>query len=444
MRLILNLSTTNPTHMKGCLFLLLLATTSGLHAAKTDPAAEYVSALKRVTDIMVNDVTSPVASARYYAYTTLASYESLSAFQPAQYPSLVGSLTHPLRLELSEGQEKDLQACSRLALWKAAAALLPSGTKLKPGIDSLSTHVSPAGLELIDKVVNQIVAWALRDGFLQLNNLQRYTPKRGPAFWQPTGPAFMAPIEPHWNTIRTLVLDSADQFVPLPPAPFDLDKDSPFYALLQEVYESVRSKNPEKEAIANFWDCNPYHISQIGHVEFGTKKISPGGHWMGIAGIACKKAKLPLGHTVLAHTLVAVTLHDAFIACWDEKYRSHRVRPETAIRAFVDKTWKTVLQTPPFPEYVSGHSVASTAASVVLTRIFGPEFSFSDDTEVEFGLPVRKFRSFASAADEASLSRLYGGIHFRDAIEQGVWQGKEVGQLVSARLKAHFDYLAKR
>ena len=430
--------------MKWRFFLLLLVATSRLCAAKTDPAAEYVSALKRVTDIMVNDVTSPVASARYYAYTTLASYETLAAFQPGQHTSLIGSLTHSLPLELPQAKEKDLLTCSKLALWKAAAALLPSGSQLKPGIDSLSSHLSKPGQMLIDSVVGQIVAWALRDGFLQLNNLQRYTPKRGPAFWQPTGPAFMAPIEPHWNTLRTLVLDSADQFVPLPPAPFDLDKNAPFYTLLQEVYESVRSKNPEKEAIANFWDCNPYHISQIGHVEFGTKKISPGGHWMGIAGIACKKANLPLGHTILTHTLLAVTLHDAFIACWDEKYRSHRVRPETTIKAFVDKTWKSILQTPPFPEYVSGHSVASTAASIVLTRIFGPEFPFSDDTEVEFGLPVRKFRSFASAAEEASLSRLYGGIHFRDAIEQGIWQGKEVGLLVSTRLNKHFEHLEKR
>ena len=430
--------------MKGCLFLLLFVTTGGLCTAKTDPAAEYVSALKRVTDIMVNDVTSPVASARYYAYATLASHETLAAFQSGQYTSIVGSLPRPLQLNLPSAQEKDLLTCSKLALWKAAAALLPSGSQLKPGIDSLAARISEPGRALIDSVVVQIVAWALRDGFLQLNNLQRYTPKRGPAFWQPTGPAFMAPVEPHWKTIRTLVLDSAGQFVPLPPTPFDLDKNAPFYKLLQEVYESVRSKNPEKEAIANFWDCNPYHISQIGHVEFGTKKISPGGHWMGIAGIACKKEKLPLGHTVMTHTLLAVALHDAFIACWDEKYRSHRVRPETAIHAFIDKSWKTVLQTPPFPEYVSGHSVASTAASVVLTRIFGTDFPFSDDTEVEFGLPVRKFRSFASAAEEASLSRLYGGIHFRDAIEQGVWQGKAVGHLVTDRLGKHFEYLSKR
>jgi hypothetical protein len=285
---------------------------------------------------------------------------------------------------------------------------------------------------------------AMKDGFLQLNNLKRYTPKRGSGFWQPTGPAFMPPVEPHWNTISTLVLDSANQFVPLPPIPFNVDKNAPFYLLLKEVYDIVRSKDKEKEAIANFWDCNPYHISQIGHVEFGTKKISPGGHWIGITGIACKKEKRSIEETALIHSLVAMTLHDAFIACWDEKYRSHRVRPETTIREFIDKSWKPILQTPPFPEYLSGHSVASSAASIILIKIFGDSFSFDDDVEVEFGLPVRSFSSFSEAAMEASMSRLYGGIHFRDAIEQGIWQGKQVGQLVTHRLKSHLRLLEKQ
>ena len=108
-------------------------------------------------------------------------------------------------------------------------------------------------------------------------------------------------------------------------------------------------KDAKKEAIANFWDCNSYHISQIGHIEFGTKKISPGGHWIGITGIACKKEKRSIEETALIHAIVAITLHDAFIACWDEKYRSHRVRPETTIREFIDKSWKPMLQTPHFP-----------------------------------------------------------------------------------------------
>jgi len=430
--------------MKWYRLLLVLLPLSNLEAAPRGPAQHYVSAIKRVTDIMVSDVTSPVAAARYYAYTSLSSYEVLSALQPKAYPSLSAALTRPLVLDLPVVRTKDPGKFAILALWKTAAAMLPSGRQLQPAIDSLAAKLPQDGVQLVNATVKQVVAWAMQDGFLKLNNLLRYTPRRGPAYWQPTAPAFMAPVEPHWNTLRPMVLDSVNQFMPLPPVMFDLDTASPFYALLQEVYETVKAKDPEKIAIANFWDCNPYNISQIGHVEFGTKKISPGGHWIGITGIACIRGKTAMPETVLAHTLVAITLHDAFMACWDEKYRSHRVRPETVISASLDRTWRPLLQTPPFPEYLSGHSVASSAASAVLTRIFGENFAFEDNTEVEFGLPVRKFRSFNQAAQEASMSRLYGGIHFRDAIEQGVWQGTQVGNLVSTRLQKHLDVLAKK
>ncbi len=135
------------------------------------------------------------------------------------------------------------------------------------------------------------------------------------------------------------------------------------------------------------------------------------------------------------HALVAITLADAFIACWDEKYRSNRVRPETAIQRLIDPRWKPLLQTPPFPEYVSGHSVCSYAAATMLTQIFGGGFGFLDDTEVEFGLPTRQFTSFIQAAEEAAISRVYGGIHYMDAIEEGKWQGQQVANLAIQRFK---------
>jgi hypothetical protein len=133
-----------------------------------------------------------------------------------------------------------------------------------------------------------------------------------------------------------------------------------------------------------------------------------------------------------------MAMADAFIACWDEKYRSQRIRPETAIQKLINPRWSPLLQTPPFPEYVSGHSVVSSTAALVLTQYFGDNQAFVDDTEVPFGIPIRKFQSFQQAAREASLSRLYGGIHFRDAIEQGIWLGEQVGKKVITKLQPHF------
>ena len=130
---------------------------------------------------------------------------------------------------------------------------------------------------------------------------------------------------------------------------------------------------------------------------------------MGITNIATKSANADMMKTMESYTMVSIALFDAFISCWDEKYRSNLVRPETVINSYIDEDWQPVLQTPPFPEHTSGHSVISTASAVVLTNIFGEGFSFIDSTELEYGLPPRTFDSFFDASNEAALSRLYGG-----------------------------------
>jgi hypothetical protein len=179
----------------------------------------------------------------------------------------------------------------------------------------------------------------------------------------------MLPVEPHWSTLRTFLIDSSQQFKPTAPIQYDTTTHSKYYNLVKEVYEISLHKNEEQQNIALFWDCNPFAVQRLGHVEFGLKKISPGGHWIGITGIACKKSNASIDKTVLTHVLVSLTMADAFIACWDEKYRSNRIRPETVIQNMFERDWKPLIQTPPFPEYVSGHSVVSSNAAYILTQI---------------------------------------------------------------------------
>jgi hypothetical protein len=242
-------------------------------------------------------------------------------------------------------------------------------------------------------------------------------------------------IEPHWNKIRPFVIDSANQFIPTPPPPFSMEEGSEFYKEVKEVYDismeiTQKGDASEEIAIAQFWDCNPYVSVTRGHLMFATKKISPGAHWIGIVKIAAKKTNSDFNKTVYAYTKTSMAIADAFISCWDEKYRSNLIRPETLINEHIDENWKPVLQTPPFPEYTSGHSVVSGAAATALTDIFGDNFTFEDDTETEFGLPVRSFNSFNEAADEAAISRMYGGIHYRKAVAVGVKQGRDLGKYV--------------
>ena len=234
-----------------------------------------------------------------------------------------------------------------------------------------------------------------------------------------------------------MVIDSCDQFVPPALVHFSTDTTSAFYRLAKEVYvvsKDTGTQSVYERTIAGFWDCNPFAVTTSGHMAIGLKKISPGGHWMDIAGIAAGVAKLDFDHTVFLQTAVAVTLMDAFICCWDEKYKSNRIRPESYINRYIDAKWQPYLQTPPFPEYTSGHSVVSTASAEVLTYLLG-ELDYRDNSEELFDIQPQTFHSFRSAAEEAAISRLYGGIHYRDAVVNGQVQGKAVGEFVVEKLR---------
>ena len=405
---------------------------------------DFVRALKHATDVMVNDVASPVAASRYYAYINLSANETIALFDKQQ-PRFSGKLKAFDKISVDDSliKKSDEQFATIFAVYKAATKFLPSGYLLQKNIDSLKTVAKkrklPPGkisatVELVEKVVAQVFKYAYADGFVKLSGLRRYTPVVGDEYWQPTAPGFMSAIEPNWNTLRTFILDSCSQFAGGAPNKYSADTNSTFYKELKEVYDIGRNLSKQRSEIAMFWDCNPFALQQVGHLEFGLKKISPGGHWMGITGIACKKQKLSLSKAVYSHALVSVGLADAFISCWNNKYKYNRVRPVTAIQRLIDRNWNPLLQTPPFPEYTSGHSVISTTAAAILTHLFGDHFSFTDNTEEEFGLPARKFSSFSQASKEAAISRLYGGIHFRDAIENGVREGEQIGNFVIRRV----------
>ncbi len=392
-----------------------------------------------ITEVMVTDVASPPVAARIYAYANLAAYrvlqESGVEFRHGDFlaQSNIHEQSAPLSLQYIDSPE----FAAIYAMLLVGEKIMPSGYLLKEkqeawqkwGLKSktINKKNQDSHLQFAQAVSDQVLSIAKKDGYLQLTALTRYTPKEGPGYWYPTPPAYMAAIEPEWKTMKTFFLENLSEYDPAPMAPFDLQPGSSFQRQMTEVYERVKNLSEEERLIANFWDCNPFKVEFAGHMAIGVKKISPGGHWMGITGIAAQKAGLAFAETAYLHALVGMALHDAFVSCWKAKYDTHRIRPETVINQTLDETWKPVLQTPPFPEYTSGHSVVSSAASSILTSYFGEGFGFVDSSEVYFGLPERKFTSFNQASEEAAISRLYGGIHFRDAIENGVAQGKKIG-----------------
>jgi hypothetical protein len=407
-------------------------------------------AVDTVTGVIVHDVFSPPVASRIYAYSCLAAYEALIP-QNSDYQSLAGQLKG---FEAVPQPNKDSTYCFPLASLKAFMTIARSMTFSVQKYDdfekkmyadykeALPEDVYEHSMSYGEKVGKHVLAYSAKDNYKQTRGF-RHTITKEPGTWVPTPPAYMDGVEPQWKTIRTMVLDSASQFAPPKPPFFDKKKESSFYKEMMEVYETGNKLTDEQKHIANFWDCNPFKMNIVGHVMFATKKLSPGGHWMSIAKTVTEKKKFDVFKTTEIYCLLSIGLFDGFISCWDEKYRSLKVRPETAINELIDKDWVPLLQTPPFPEYTSGHSVISAASSVVLTKVIGEDVAFTDSTEVQYGIPPRSFKSFKHAADEASVSRLYGGIHYRTAITAGLIQGESVGKLVMERLHTH-KTLAKK
>ncbi len=411
------------------------------------PDALHLS-IDKVTQIMIHDIFSPPVASRIFAYPNIAAYE-IMALENDDYISLQGQISELTAIPRPDTAKPiEYTVAAMVAHMEMSRKLIFSEEKLTPYRDSLYAHWQSKNERVFNnskeyglKVAEHITQWMNKDMYPQTRTMPQFSVNTDdPSRWQPTPPAYMGAIEPHWNKIRPFVIDSASQFKPEPPPVFSMEEDSEFFKEVKEVYDisnSITAKGDESEeiAMARFWDCNPYVSVTRGHLMFATKKITPGAHWMGIAKIASKKTNSDFAKTLSTYTKTSIAIMDAFISCWDEKYRSNLIRPETLINTYIDENWKPVLQTPPFPEYSSGHSVVSGAASTILTGIFGDDFAFDDDTEVPFGLPIRSFTSFGQAADEAAMSRMYGGIHYRAAVERGVKQGRDLGIFVDANLK---------
>jgi hypothetical protein len=411
---------------------------------KTENADYIHRAIKQITDVMVHDIYSPPVASRTYAYLSIAGYEALAAGDP-NYQSLAGQLQGLNNLPKPvAGKEYSYTIAAVQAILTVGKALVISEGSVNTVYDIITKEFKESGIPAATydssiafgkEIAKHILDWAAKDNYKQTRTFTKYSVNDVPALWKPTPPAYMRAVEPHWNKIRTFVMDSAQQFKPLPPTKFSTDKESQFYKEALAVRDIGVSLSDEQKEIASFWDCNPFKMNVNGHVMYASKKISPGGHWMNITRLACQKSGAGPIQSAEAYACLAITIADAFISCWDEKYRSLLIRPESYINKYIDGAWMPLLQTPPFPEHTSGHSVISSASAVMLTKIFGDNFSYADSTEVEFGIPVRHFTSFTQAAEEAAISRFYGGIHYMPSINNGLDEGRKVGNFMIKKLK---------
>jgi len=397
----------------------------------------------QLTQVIIYDVFSPPVASRIYGYTSLAAYEAIRYSNPGY-----NSITAQLR---GFGKPPEPKAGVKYNYTLAAtSAFFAVAHKVTFSIDSLKKYEARVyamykdnmddstyarSMAFGEKIGKYILKRAAVDNYPQTRGKPRFLGNDNPGNWHPTPPDYLDGVEFCWGTMHTFAVDTSTMFpLPSPPA-FSEDKNSEYFRQTMEVYNQSKNITPEQKTIAKFWDDNPFVIEHNGHMMFANKKITPGGHWIGITAIACKQTHADVVKTAQAYALTSIALFDAFICGWQVKYETNYIRPVTIINDKIDHDWLPMLQTPPFPEYPSGHSDISGASAVVLTHLFGDNFAYQDTSDLRYIGMQRHFDSFLKAADETSISRFYGGIHFRNSVNQGAVQGKQVGEYIWKKLK---------
>jgi hypothetical protein len=378
---------------------------------------------------------SPPVASRAFGYAGLALYEAVVPGMDG-FRSLAGVLPGLGGLPgPGKNAAYDWPTVANAALASVLRSLFasaPAGSRA--AIDSAEAIVAdtrrpglPAGVfgrsvERGRATADAVFAWSRSDGGHEgyLRNFPPYVPPVGPGLWVRTPPGLLAALQPFWGANRCFAIGGGADCPPGDHPAYSEEPGSVFHGEGLEVHAAVRDLTLDQEASARFWSDDPGATA------------TPPGHSMSIATQVLRAERATLAKAAETYAKVGMAVCDAFVACWHAKYRYNLLRPVTYVRRVLDPVWFPILVTPPFPEYPSGHSVQSGAAFQVLTDLFGPHYRFVDHTHDARGLAPRSFGSFLEAAEEAAISRLYGGIHFRAAIENGVAQGRCIGSAVSA------------
>jgi hypothetical protein len=376
---------------------------------------------------------SPPVASRAFAYVGVTAYEATASGNP-QLRTLAGQLNGLKDLPQREaGKTYDeavvLNAAFDAAIHDFFSNTGPSGqhvlekyaaTHKAAVAQGVSADVAARSEAFGRKLEKAILAWSASDGGAKIANLGfpvKWQNSKLPGHWVPTNSYQIQqhPLLPQWGKNRPFAMPQGAS-CPLPaPTPFSEEKSSDFLKQAQEVYDVKNGADTDQRVVARFWSDDP------------GLSWTPPGHWIGMVLDIARRDHLPVAKTTVALARLGVAVADGFIGCWQQKYVHDYVRPVTIIKKYIDPKWDTLLITPPFPEYPSGHSTQSGAAAVALTQDFGENFAFDDATHEGDGLGVRHFTSFWAAAREAGISRMYGGIHFRPAIELGLDQGRCIG-----------------
>lgn len=465
------------------LLTLMLALTGlvSCDGASSDPrmVSEWMHTLYGAVRI---ERLSPPVAARVMTYASAALYSGMSVANDRMKPisGLNGFPRMPAAGDARLDETVTAVAAVRVVLDSIFADGLPTtraafsrlaDSLLKERTYSVSHDVGIRSLEVGRRIGLAIVAWSHSDGFDSTRRMPAYKAPVGPGLWINDSPSptftttnlsgtsvsidlanpanvskapntsdrsmILSPTkrvgknlpasnmagvtEPYWGTLRPFVLLRWDE-CPAPPAPaYGTTPGTPLYDQAKVVFDTKVALTPEQKTTVLYWADN------------GGESGTPAGHWLAIAAQIVSEKALSAEEAARIMLATSVALSDGFVATWGYKFKYNLVRPRTFIRQTMDSTWEPTIPTPPFPEYMSGHSTVSAAAATALTQLIGT-VAFTDSTSVALGHAVRHFDSFYAASDEAGQSRIYGGIHYPVANEAGKALGRCIGAKVVERL----------
>ena len=417
------------------LFIFFIGTAN----AAAPPVKIYQAWYKFVLELVRHTPTyTPPVASRTFAYFSIAAFEATAS----------GSIA----LQPLNGQLQNMPTSPKRERGKTYDEAVVMQATLATMVDALFSNTGPTGQHAIltftkttessvqkgvkkdvakrsalygQKIANSILQWAKSDGGSTIDTMGfggNYTLTKGPGHWVPTSTIGIQqkPLLPLWGNNRSFAMPNGATCKLPPPPEYSEDKNSELFKQTMEVVDAKKNLTPDQKAIARFWSDD------------AMLSVTPPGHWISIALQILEQQNAEIDKTADVLARLTIAEADAFIGCWHAKYQYDFLRPVTYIRRVIDPKWESLINTPPFPEYPSGHSTQSAAAALVLTQAFGENYAFTDDTGFKDGLKPRSFKSFAAAAEEAGISRLYGGIHFRAAIDNGLVQGRCIGAFANA------------
>lgn len=273
----------------------------------------------------------------------------------------------------------------------------------------------------IDSLLAEIWEWSESDGghlSYNTNYPNSYVPPSCQSCWTYTVPGYLKPLQPYWKNQRFFISDNNLKIDISEYPVYSLDSNSSFYKDAKEIYQLHTENNPVNEIISEYWDDAPGYSG------------TPTGHILSIALQLSKRKKLGLEKSLQLYVLLTVSIRDAFICCWKYKYDINLIRPITYIHRNISKDFNTIIPTPPFPEFPSGHSMQSSAAIEIFKFYLGDTINFIDSTNIyrrDINGKPRYYKSFTDMKNEISISRLYGGIHYRSTLYKSLNYGTLVG-----------------